>query len=261
MSTEIAKREVTGAVVATEGRTGAFQGDATDILVPRLFAAQKTSKIVDDDKAKPGQLVRSTTLEVLGGLGVGVPIIPLKHWKTWMITLDGKFQGLEAWTPANASYAFEFDKEGKKYRRERVLNFFVMLPRDIDAYLEARKIIAETGEMPDKVVGLTPCQIGFKSTSYKAGRALVTHFAQMEDLGAMPYMRWLLLDSEIQRNDKGSYAVLKVSEGGAVKSPDHKAACERWFKIVKGQELKVDDSDLDSEAVEVQVTSETRVEF
>jgi hypothetical protein len=262
MSTEITKREVAGAVALNGGKP-AYEGDATDILIPRVYAAQKTSKVIEDSQAKLGQLVRSTTNEVLGGLGTPVPVIPLKQWKTWLITEGGKFKGTEPFTAANANLPFTFTENGREMKRERVLNFYVLLPTDIKANLEARRVIAETGEMPDKLVSLVPCQITFKSTSYKAGRTLATHFAQMEDLGAKCYMRWLNLDSEIVQNDKGKFSVLKVTEGGAVKDKEQLAVCERWFNILKTAAVKVDDAGLDDEVMDISVTTtvETSAEF
>lgn len=248
-STEIAKAGPTG--LATQPAP-VYGGDASDFLIPRIYGVQKTSKLIEDARAKFGEIVRSTTGEVLGGLGKGIPFIPLKQWKTWLITEGGKFVGTEPFTPANSGYAYEFDHNGQKRRRERVLNFYVLLPGDIIASAEARKIFDETGDTPDKMVSLVPCAIGFKSTSYKAGRALTTHFAQMEDFGAEPYLRWLLLDSTLESNDKGKFAVLHVTEGGAVKDKGQKAICEKWYKMMGGgAAFKIDEDDVESEVIDI----------
>lgn len=253
MNTESAMEHTGGrvgtpAVVQTKTE---YSGDTSDILIPRIYGAQKTSKIVESGNVRLGQLVRSTNAEVLGGLGAPIPIIPLKQWKTWMTTDGGKFVGEEPYSAANANYTYEFERNGKKFKRERMLNFYVLLPADIAGNLEMRRKLRETGEMPDKITSLVPCQIGFKSTSYKAGRMLATHFAQMEDLGAMPYMRFLNLDTELGTSDKGKYTVLKVSEGGAIKDKEQLAVCQRWFQILKTTAVQVDE--LDEEVIEPEI--------
>lgn len=258
MNTEVAISNKGQAVVPLRQGANTFEGDSSDILLPRVYVAQKTSKAVEDGKTVFGQIVRSTTGEILGGLGKPFPFIPLKHWKTSMITQGGKYVRLEPWTAQSGSLPYEFEDKGIKYKRERVLNFYVLLPADVAANMVARKTIAETGEMPDKLVSLVPCQIGFKSTSYKAGRTLVSHFAQMEDLGATPYMRWLTLDSEIQANDKGKFAVLIVGDGGAVKDKDQLMVAEKWAALMRTATLKVDDKGLDDETIEV---ADVREEF
>lgn len=235
--------------LTTQKHSRKFEGDATDILIPRIFAVQKTSKILEGGTAKFGQLVRSTTSEVLGGLGVPVPIIPLKQWKDWMVTSGGKFKFRERWDPMEPQKALEFTQDGQLMKRERCLNFYVLLPGDVSRFLAAKKKFEETGDMPEGSIGISPCQIMFKSTSYNSGKGLVTHFAEMEQFGVEPYRRTLLLDSELGQNDKGKYSVLKVLPGASVKDPEHLNACRRWLDLMSSTTLRVDD-ELEIEHVE-----------
>lgn len=248
MSTEVAVRPQ-ASVPAVSRSAVASNLDATDILIPNLYAAQKTSPILDEGVVKFGEILKSTTKEVLGGKGKPVNFIPLTMWKDFIITSGGKMARREPWS--GGGYEFEFTENGKVFKRERVLNFFCFLPQEIEDNLAVREQIKETGEMPDVLVPLLPVLISFKGKSYKTGKILVSHFANMDDFGFPPYRRSFSLDTVIEQNEKGSYAVLKVADAGAVKDHLVLDTCNRWTDILGSRSVKVDDVVDDMDDVEV----------
>lgn len=269
MSTEIQKAGAS-ALPAIMGKDwGKFEGDASDILIPKLLVGQSTSKAVTDEKVSFGQVYRSTTLEPLGGKAKPFEIIPLTLSKTWILSekVAGKFEfrGVEPFTAENAQkpWVWSESKDGKtqEWKREQALNFYVLLPRDIAADLAARKAFEESGELPDTEASLLPCLLQFKSTSYKSGKTLVTHFAKAADFNVPPFVTTFSLDTEKIQGDQNAWYIFKVEKAGKT-DPAYLGACDKWRSIVKQHAVKVDDSDLmgDSEVVSVERSADGEVQ-
>lgn len=253
MSTEVQKAGATsGGVPAIMAKDWSkFEGDASDILIPKLLVGQATSKLVQEEKVGFGQIWRSTTGEVLGGKGKPFEVIPLTLTKTWILSekVSGRFEfrGVEPFTAANKDkpWVWSENKDGKttEWKREQALNFYILLPRDVLADLAARKAFADTGELPDTEASLLPCLLQFKSTSYKAGKTLVTHFAKAADFGVPPFSNTFMLDTEKVTGDTNSWFIYKVEKAGKTE-PKFLEACNKWRDIVKTNAVKIDDSDL-----------------
>ena len=252
MSTEIQARTngaITSGVLA--GNWGKFEGDVTDILIPKLLVGQATSKLVQDEKLAFGQVWRSTTGEVLGGKGKPFDVIPLFLFKTWILSekVSGKFEfrGVEPFTAENrdADWTWTEKSDGKtiEKKREQALNFYVLLPSDIAADSAARKAFHETGELPDTEASLLPCLLQFKSTAYKSGKVLVTHFAKAADFGVPPFVNTFRIDTEKVTGDQNSWFIFKAESAGKT-SQEFLQSCAKWREIVAKQNVKVDDSDL-----------------
>ncbi len=253
---EIAVAEKAGALAhpAMAGNWSRFDGDVSDILIPKLLVGQATSKLVQEEKVGFGQIWRSTTSEVLGGKGKPFKAVPLFQFKTWVLSekVAGRFvfRGVEPFTAENRDkpWVWTEQKEGKttEWKREQALNFYVLLQGDIGADQKARKAFAETGELPDTEASLLPCLLQFKSTSYKAGKTLVTHFAKAADFGVPPFVNVFELDTEKVQGEQNAWFILKVASAGKT-PPEYLETCAKWREIVAKQNVKVDDSDLQSD--------------
>lgn len=249
-STEVATRAPAAVAVLREEKEWAFQGDASDILIPRILLAQSTSKVVQDEKVAFGQLYRSTTLEALGGKDKPLALIPLYMTKTWVFSqkVGGKyeFRAIEPFTEENRNEPWQFTRPGnpvQEWKREQNLNFFCLLPTDIAKDQEARAQAA-AGEIPDLDASLLPCVISFKSTSYKAGKTLVTHFAKAADFNMAPFVNFFEVKTTKTTNDQGTFYVLEVLKGGKTEKA-HQELCKRWRNIVSNTAVKIDDSDVE----------------
>lgn len=253
MSTEMQTKERAGALASVAAAKGErFEGDVTDILIPKLLIGQATSKLVQDEKVGFGQVWRSTTGEVLGGKGKPFEVIPLYLFKTWILSekVQGKFvfRGMEPFTAENKDKAWvwsqQVDGKTTEWKREQALNFYVLLPADIAGDMAARKAYRESGELPDTEKSLLPCLLQFKSTSYKAGKTLVTHFAKAADFEVKPFVNTFRIDTEKVTGDQNSWFIFKA-EGAGKTNPDYLATCDKWRDIVSKQAVKIDDSDLE----------------
>lgn len=254
MRTEMQASAENKSLACASARPTAFRGDASDILIPKLLIGQATSKAVQDDRIKFGEIFRSTTLEAVGGRDKPVAIIPLSHTKTWVVSqkVGGKFEFRQQlpYKPAtDKELPWTWTADGSEWKREQSLNFYVLLPADVSRDLEARQLFADTGELPDVEASLLPCALSFKSTSYKAGKTLVTHFAKAADFAAQPYISIFNLYTDKTMNDQGTFYTLRVERYG--KTPlELIPTCEKWQALVAG-DVKVDDSDLAGATVDV----------
>ena len=228
------------AIALSEETLYEFKGDIADILMPKILAAQSTSKAVQEGKVQLGQLYRSTNNEVLGDKVKPLSIILLHQFKNWIVSKkEGTrfvFKRFEEHTRANDNLPWNWtDLEGE-WKREKNLSFYVLIPSDIERCAEAKKLSAaarEGGEIPDVDAALMPCLISFKSTSYKAGQKLVSHFAMASDMKVPPYGTIFNVAIEKSQNSQGIFQVLTVEKGGKV-NKDLYPACKEWFfKLLK----------------------------
>lgn len=248
MSKDLVKKE-TNAVATKADLAGdwGFQGDPSDILIPRILIGQSTSKAVQDEKLAFGQLFRSTTNEILGGKGKPFSFIPLYMTKTWVISekKGGRFEfrSIEPFTADNKDLPWTWIDRNIEWKREQSLNFFVLLPSDVGRDLSARRALIEKGEIPDLDASLLPCVLSFKSSSFKAGKILVTHFAKASDFNIPPYVNVFKLDSEVKQNDTGAKFYVMTIEKEGKTDPAMLPVCKKWRETVSQQAIKVDEPD------------------
>ena len=230
-------------VEAHEQNWGTEGTDSRDILIPKLLVMQGLSKMVVAEKASMGDFVDSVTGEVLGSGREKdlkpVPFIPIMTFKTWAeyekIEQKGKepkleFKGIIPMTEANANWPLEEEKDGVPVRRDRCINFYVLL-----------------ADKPDDL----PYLITFRRTSYRAGQKLATHFKKCE-LAALrgkpvpPAKSIFNLTATKLTNDKGTFFVADVERSGETPNESLKLAWD-WFQMLKTSNVKVDNSDLEGD--------------
>ena len=225
------------------------QFSAQDILVPKLLICQPTSDL--GEETPPGSFVRSTDLVVIGK---EINIIPLSSFRTWTIfELTGskpKFKRVESCTFENEDLPWEFQEDGVPMRRDKVLNFYCLVPQDIE-----REKAAIISDDPDPDDALLPIVVSFSRTSYKVGKELTTHFAKIEKFrNANPnvslYPSAFKLTTELNTNDNGKWYTYKI-ESKEKSNVEHRATCGEWHKIVNSgaaQVHEVDENSVKSES-------------
>lgn len=247
MSNELAKKETTDLATMPEGSWGNDEKiSASDIVIPKLLLMQGLSDFVSEQKAVMGDIVDSLSAKKLGGKAQPVEIIPLMLFKTWTYSekVGEKFEFRESFpmTPANESFALEgLTPEGVEFRRDKVMNFFVLLAAD------AKKVDA------------IPYVVSFRRTGYTTGKILATHFAMSQKLAQPPARKTFMLGADLEKGDKGNYYVFNLTEGKTLDmaSEELKRAWE-WYCILKKGQHKVDDSDLNGDATAKDVSGTSR---
>lgn len=270
MSNAVAKREENMAV-ATSAPPQLKGLIASDVIIPQLLLMQGMSDFVTGGKATPGQVVKNTTLEVMGNPSSKLEFIPLSlPQPSWIIEVKApkaqrfEFRRRVPRTASNETLPWDFpaDAEGNEVvenskdhthqgRRVKCLTLFAILPRDIDSEAAEMKK-AQAGELPDISKALTPVLISFRSTGFNAGKEVVTFFTQVEAFGMQAYKYILQLGCHQESNDRGTFFVYDVDrvKPSAVKK-EHLPKVEHWAGIVNSQaaNLRIDETtDVEAEA-------------
>jgi hypothetical protein len=250
MTNEVMKKETT-AVAMTSSDYGETSLNS-DMVIPKLLLQQGLSEYVTDRKAQMGDMVRSTTGEKLGGPEHPVRFIPLTIKNTWtnyeLIETKPVYRGVEERNASNELLPFEYEKDGRKYRRVKAINVFALLPQDVKAETAELAKYKETGEIPDLDKTLLPVVISFRSTGFNAGKVVSTHFSKARSMAARvgaaptPHHYYMDLSCFLTKNDKGSFYVFDVKAGPKISS-DEMAAADLWRNVLLSRDVHVDDRD------------------
>jgi len=216
--------------------------DNEDILIPKVLIMQALSKLVAEEKAEFGSIVRSTNAETLANKTGSVEFIPLTATKNYVLMekVGDKFEYRgESMTPYNDENDWQLD--GKHMRQYRNLTFYVLLTSDIAGDKKIREALEQTGEMPEDGDMLMPCAVSFRSTAYKYGKILATHFKKMDYFGQPAYVKKLKFVPKKETNDKGTWYALNIEEVGKT-NPDEKELAQQWINGLLQSKVVVDDT-------------------
>lgn len=256
--------------VATQAQ--APQGEqilASDIIIPKLWLMQGLSDLVAADKAKAGEIRRSTNEELVGGPNSPVEFIPITFQNKWVIqekvgkkfeyrktvSRDGGLQdAMKIITDRTGeNLEWEFQHNGTDWKRVKVLNVFALLVNDIKAEQAEFEKFKKTGEVPDLNKTLLPVVISFRSTSYNAGKTVVSHFAKamapaQQRFGVKAYHYTQVLKCYQDKNDQGSFYVYEVVQGRKCTNektgaPEFERASEWASRLTQMPVIKIDESD------------------
>lgn len=230
MSKELAKVE--------EKRLAEFGGlmdetevSVTDILIPKLLLMQSMSPLVQDEKARAGEIRSSVDGKKITEKEASVDIIPFKVYKTW-VTMKKKgneFVKQEPFTINNATLPREQVVDGEEVVNYETLNYYCLLPHEI----------AEGVFMPYVV--------SFRSTGYMAGKALESHRARLKEFGKPVCFKTFTLGAEPRENEHGRFYRYTIQESRDTTDQELEGV-KHWFNIVNQGHAKVDESDLESQA-------------
>src|SRR3990167_1371143 len=206
--------------------------DQSDLIIPRAKLLQALSPEVAEGTLKSGQIINNITGEILPEKFV--PIFVYLEWFRFNARdksksgYDPNFDlGALIWRTRDhndeRTKEADFGASGERPIANRVLQFFSVF---------------EGQEMP--VV------IGFSSTSYKAGKKLLS---LAKFTGGDMFSKKYSLTAKHVKNDKGSYYVLEVATAGLAGEDEYKKAEIFWDSFRnKKFETKADDADSSEEA-------------
>jgi hypothetical protein len=235
-NTEVTVKKETNLAVATPIVSAAsffddaIVSDQADIVIPRVLLMQGTSDLVGKRKANQGDIIDSTSSEMLAGPDKPLEIIPIKPLpKEWVIEKhNGKkfeFERTEPWNPAVADQ-WEFVENGVKMRRNAKLSFYVLLARD-----------SKSNHLP--------YLLAFQRTGYKAGKNLASFFQearfafQSGDKNSIPMGQIFELGCHIEQGDTGSYYVFDCKRTRLANEAEKDKAIY-WFSQLRTNTYKVD---------------------
>lgn len=219
MAKELAKKETTE-VALNNSDWGDVEVSSRDLVISRINLMQGLSELVSDGKAKLGDLVNSVTKEVIASKDATVELLPFYCTKTWITSKKkgNKFEFESVKPDQGQVMPFEETIGGEVYKHEHCYQFFFM-----------------TKELSVPVVA------SFKGTSHKVGKQLFTlMYVNNKQAGLTPANNWVSLGSVIDKNDKGTYAVMSVKLS-AKSTTEELQECIKWIGTLKTSAVKVDD--------------------
>lgn len=242
MSKEVTKKENKNEV-STEVNMDEWGGSpisAKDIVLPRILLMQPMSEKVTEGEAAFGDLIESLNGEKIGDLKNPIEIIPFYMTKTFVEynandPKDKKYVRIVPITPENDDLPYNddngTDRDGKpcKIERDRCMNFYCLLPKDIE----------NNSAIPHIVT--------FRRSSAKAGKKLATQmYVKNRDAGLPPPAVMVNLSVAKDSNDKGTFGVLDVNF--TKKTPEnHVKECLRWVKLILAGQATVHEESFEDE--------------
>ncbi len=223
--TAVTKLETNTLPTALQGGWGTENVEAKDILIPRIFLAQKMSEVVDKNDVKAGQFYKSTDKSVIGGLKINLDILILSFFKTWTIEVKKnekfEFETVKPYFPSEASLEWEFEENGVSKRRNETYNFYVIPTSEI-----------EKGEV-------MPALLSFRRTQASCAKAILTYMKLMQNYRTPACTYVIELTSEIKENDFGSFHVPMMKQGRKA-TVDEMTVCKQWYDVISAGAVKVD---------------------
>lgn len=230
MTTELQKCETTE-LAAPTGSWGAENTTASDLVIPKLLIMQGLSEFVTDEKiqARQGEIRDSLEGRLLAPVGTPLRVIPFYFYNTWVEfeERNGKFEfnGIVPRDHTNESAPMEWTEEGKKKRRDKTINCYVLVESEL-----------ENGEF-------LPYLLSFSRTGFKTGKKLVTLVEKLKQFKLAPAHRVFELSSTKVSNDKGTWFGPEIQQVAAT-NPKHLELAYKWYLTVSKGGVKVDNSDL-----------------
>lgn len=222
----------------TESQSGAWGSEnvaSSDLIIPKILATQGLSKLVSEGKATVGEIRDSLNGEKLGDKSTPVDIIAFSSFRTWVIfeKRNGKdeYVKTERITPENEGWAINEVVNGVEVRRDKCLNFYVLLPSEIESGMAF------------------PYLVSLRRYGMQAGKKLSTFAAKLKAFNKPIAAKVFKLGVVKQENDKGVFFVFDVT-AGRDSSAAELAEAHKWYKTVQTATVKHDDSDLKAEAAQ-----------
>lgn len=216
--------------------------DMSDLLIPKILLMQGMSKLVGAEKALSGDMIDSISNAKLGNKESSIEVIPFHVTKTWVIfeEINGKLEYKEIvpFNETNATWKWDDVDQGVKIRRDKSINYYVLLPSEINAGM------------------YMPYVVSFRRTSYQGGQKLETARAKFQLFKKPIFAKTFKLLAIKESNDKGTFNRFDV-ETCRDTTPEEIAAVNKWRELVKAPHARVDDSDLkEFSGITVHVTEE-----
>jgi len=233
--TQVATQTASKAVARPTGSWGAEDTVSDDLVLPKILIVQPTSKLVQKYDAMPGEVRSTLDGKLLAKKGEKLEFVPFNLFQTWIHSKWGAGRWeFDSITPRRDGDTYEYEDlvDGKPVaKHERAINAYVLLPGEI------------------KTGSALPYVLTFKGAkTFQEGKKFTTLCKQLKMMNLAPANRVFTVRTEMTTNDKGTFGTYLLEQGGPTTDAQLDAAYT-WYKEVrvKGDSIKVDNSDLESE--------------
>lgn len=226
---DIAVKSNTALQTEVTSRRGVVEDvSSSDILISKLYHQQALSQGVKAGKAQPGDFIDSITNELISTSMETLELIFLalsKKIQTFETLRTGKLQWVktENLTPENSNFDYEFEEDGKKFRRRLQYNYFVLLAKD-----------------PNQL----PFVLSMSATKTGTAKKLNTIFSRLDRVN-LPSFTYIIEVRNIKENKDGNdWLGLDITLGKKVTSEQYSLAVE-WYDKVKSSKVIVEEFEND----------------
>jgi hypothetical protein len=238
-----ATNEVALAAEFTDGGWDQEKIDTRDILIPKVLLMHPTSDLVKKGERTQGEIIKSTSGELLASRKDKLEVIVFEKWKTWRIMelKDGRYEwkGEEPVTSETEDLPWDYTDGDKTMRRDKTMNFYCVSAKE-----------ATEGKA-------FPMKLSFTRSSYKTGAKIADSYARSLMDKQPPTRQTFKIGSELVSGDKETYFTFTV-EAGTSTTEQQKNATLAWRKVI--MQAKKNNLVVDHEAEETQ-TAGTATEF
>lgn len=242
------KQEV---AVAQHQESSVIKGD---LIISKVLLLQDMSDLVKARKAYAGQIVKSPSGEILGGIqnpgepAIPVEIVPLTMTNSWtiMAAVGNKYLGSVPRTAENDSLPWQFvNEDGVECKRLKTIDLIALLSADIEKSSSGANVDEDGIPLNLDDAVLLPVAISFKSTSMLAGKFVATFFAKVEAATKQnpmvrPYHYTMNLSCYQESNDDGSFYVFEAGQSKIAPKPYREPAAS-WYDQLKSTRFKIED--------------------
>jgi hypothetical protein len=218
--------------------------DTRDILIPKVLLMHPTSDLVKKGERTQGEIIKSTTGELLASRKDKLEVIVFEKWKTWRIMelKEGRYEwkGEEPCTPQTEDLPWEYTEDGKTMRRDKTMNFYCVSAKE-----------AADGKA-------FPMKLSFTRSSYKTGAKIADSYARALMDKQPPTRQSFKIGSELVSGDKETYFTF-TAEAGTSTTEQQKNATLTWRKVI--MQAKKTNSVVDHEEEESQTNIHSNTEY
>ena len=216
--------------------------DTKDIIIPKILLMHPTSEMVKKGTRNQGEIIKSTSGDVVAKRGETFDVLVFEKWKEWRIMKKNPTSGryeyvrLEAWTSENDNLPWDFEENGVPFRRDKTMNFYGVIAKE-----------AEAGNA-------FPVKLSFVRTGFKTGMKIADAYARALMEKQPPTRQVFKIGSELVNGKEETFFAF-TAEAGAATTDAQKNAALKWRQVV--QLAKKNNTIVDHEVDEEVATSNT----
>jgi len=200
--------------------------DAKDIILSRVLCMNGMSPLVVQGKATVGELRDSVTGALLCEKDQSLEAIFYNPFKTWVVFQGDVFDSIHAYTKENADWQWEEKVGDKVIKRKKTLNYYVALPKDIEAGTYVPKVIS------------------FQSIGYKYGKKIESRRIHLKRFGKPLATQVFQISSlQHQKDSKTWFLIDPLSKRDS--TVEEINAISEWAEIMKTKTVELDNDQYD----------------
>lgn len=230
--------------IATDFEAGGWDTekiDTKDIIIPKILLMHGTSDLVKKGTRNQGEIIKSTSGDVVAKRNETVDVLVFERWKEWRVMkknpTTGRFEyvRLDTWTPENDNLPWEYTEGEDSFRRDKTMNFYGVIASE-----------AAEGKA-------FPVKLSFVRTSFKVGMKIADAYARALMDKQPPTRQIFKVGSELVTGKEETFFAFTAAEGPA-STEAMRAAALTWRQVV--MQAKKTNTLVDHEVDDVEVKQE-----